>query len=31
LISRNFKPAPIPNLAGRVLIYVEHAHASDPF
>src|SRR5204863_9303354 len=25
LISRNFKPAPVPNLAGRVLSYVERA------
>jgi hypothetical protein len=30
LISRNFKPAPVPNLAERVLSYVERANAADP-
>ena len=30
LISRNFKPAPVPNLAGRVLSYVEQTKGADP-
>lgn len=30
LISRNFKPAPVPDLANRVLNYIEQAKDADP-